>query len=214
LILFALLPHCAGYTGSDLSLVTVDRLRTLQARPDLCARIAGLREARLACRPADDVGWLPAKAHDTVVMASVVQYFPGIDYLLRVLGGVFTHVLAPGGSVFIGDVRSFALLEAFHASVQLFRADDADRAVTVADRVRQRLAQEQELAIDPGFFLALPHRFPCIRQVEILPKRASCMNEMTRFRYDVLIRTAGAPVPAAALPWQEWRGKAMGIDEL
>ena len=135
--------------------------------------------------------WIARGGHDTVVLASVVQYFPGIEYLLSVLDGIFGRALAPGGSVFVGDVRSLPLLEAFHASVQLHKADAADSAAALADRVRQRLAREQELAIDPVFFLALRQRYPAIRTVEILPKRGTAANEMTRFRYDVLIRTAG-----------------------
>src|SRR3954466_11679090 len=37
---------------------------------------------------------------------------------------------------------------------------------------------------------------------------------MTRFRYDVLIRTTGEPVPAGDLPWQEWRHGRPGLDDL
>ena len=144
----------------------------------------------------------------------MIQYFPSVDYLLRVLDGLFHRALAPGGSVFIGDVRSLPLLEAFHASVQLHKADSAERSGMVADRVRQRLAQEQELAIDPSFFLALRERFPQIRSVEILPKRGIETNEMTRFRYDVLVRTAGEPVPAGDLKWEDWRESRPGIEAL
>jgi len=51
-----------------------------------------------------------------------VQYFPSLDYLLRVLEGA-VRAVAPGGFIFIGDVRSLPLLSAFHASVQLYQAD-------------------------------------------------------------------------------------------
>ena len=46
---------------------------------------------------------------DTVVLNSVVQYFPGIDYLARVLEGA-VRAVRPGGAVFVGDVRSLPLL--------------------------------------------------------------------------------------------------------
>ena len=49
------------------------------------------------------------------------------------------------------------------------------------------------MAIEPEFFLALKHRYPAVSHVEILPKRGFHHNEMTRFRYDVLIRTATGP---------------------
>jgi amino acid adenylation domain-containing protein/non-ribosomal peptide synthase protein (TIGR01720 family) len=230
LVMFAALPHCAAYTGVDFSPARIRRLRALQARTDLQARIPGLAQAALQCRHADDLDGLAPGGHDTVALPSVVQYFPGVDYLLRVLDGVFARALAPGGSVFIGDVRHLLLEEALHASVQLFRADPEDRVASVAARTRARLAQEQELVLDPSFFLALRARYPQIRHVEILPKRGAATNEMTRFRYDVLIRTAGAPagsppatpaatsgqapVPAAALAWEDWRERRPALEAL
>ena len=56
-----------------------------------------------------------------MILNSVVQYFPSIDYLLRVLEGA-VNAVAPGGSIFVGDVRSLPLLEAFHASVHCHQA--------------------------------------------------------------------------------------------
>ena len=70
---------------------------------------------------ADDFTGIPEGWFDLVVINSVVQYFPGVDYLLRVLDGA-TAALAPGGTLFVGDVRSLPLLEAFHASVELAQA--------------------------------------------------------------------------------------------
>ena len=47
-------------------------------------------------------------AFDTVVMNSVIQYFPSIDYLLRTLEHAVATVPA-GGRVFLGDVRRLGL---------------------------------------------------------------------------------------------------------
>ncbi|MDM0053946.1 non-ribosomal peptide synthetase [Variovorax sp. J22R115] len=216
LVMFALLPHCASYSGIDLSTQAIRRLRELQASCALQARIPGLERAALSCQRADDGAATAPGSVDTVALPSVVQYFPSIDYLLDVLDHVFSHVLAPGGSVFVGDVRSLPLLEAFHASVQLHKAAPGELAAAIAQRVRQRLAQEQELAVDPGFFEALKQRHASISEVQILPKRGSLHNEMTRLRYDVLIRTAagGARRPAAAMPWVDWLRERPGIDDL
>ena len=54
---------------------------------------------------------------------SVVQYFPTVDYLVRVLEGA-ARIVKPGGTIFVGDVRSLPLLETFHLSVELYRAAD------------------------------------------------------------------------------------------
>ena len=63
------------------------------------------------------------RSFDTVVLNSVAQYFPDLDYLLRVLEGA-AAALRPGGRIFVGDVRSLPLAGAFHASVELARAPE------------------------------------------------------------------------------------------
>ncbi len=52
-----------------------------------------------------------------------MQYFPNVEYSRRVLQGVVDS-LTDGGALFVGDVRSLPLLEAFHTSVQMDQAPD------------------------------------------------------------------------------------------
>ena len=208
LILFALLPHCESYTGTDLSPARLDRLRHLQLLTDLQTRIRGLENLRLHQGQAHEHHVLGRHAYDTIILPSVIQYFPDVDYLLRVLDGVFEHLLAPGGAVFIGDVRHKLLQEAFHASVQLHKAGSAERSQVIGDQVRRCLEQEQELAVDPAFFLALRERFAQIRHVEILPKRGHRLNELTRFRYDVILSTKDLPAllgSGTSPSWRNWQ---------
>ena len=214
LIMFPLLHRCDAYTGTDLSRARIDSLRALHSDPALQLRVPGLAKATFECRAANDCDWLEPHAYDTVVLPSVIQYFPSVSYLLEVLHGLFNRALLPGGSVFIGDVRNLLLQEAYHASVQLYKADSEERAAVVADRVRNRLNQEHELTVHPSFFLGLREYFPQIRQIEILPKRGSRPNEMWRFRYDVLIRTAGEFEPVSSLSWLDWRANRPAIEAL
>src|SRR4051794_35106591 len=93
----------------------------------------GLSHVTLLQRPADDFTGLDGAAFDLVVLNSVVQYFPSLDYLLRVLTGAVAAA-APGGRIFLGDLRSLPLLAAFHASIQLQQAD----AATPLAELRQR----------------------------------------------------------------------------
>ena len=67
---------------------------------------------RLLVAPADVAEGLSEGYFDVVVLNSVIQYFPSAGYLLDVLG-VALEVLAPGGAVYVGDVRNLALLGAF-----------------------------------------------------------------------------------------------------
>ena len=46
LIMFALLPHSTAYTGTDISLSNIKRLRELQTIPGLRREIPGLQQHR------------------------------------------------------------------------------------------------------------------------------------------------------------------------
>ncbi|MEW5931541.1 MAG: amino acid adenylation domain-containing protein, partial [Gemmatimonadota bacterium] len=199
LLLFRLARECEEYWGCDLSPAAVSYLEAQLARPG--RELPGVRLLR---RPADDFSGIPEGRFDLVVVNSVVQYLPGVEYLLRVVDGAVA-ALAPGGKLWLGDVRSLPLQEAFHASVELARADDAVSAPALRERIRTRVLRDEELLLDPGFFRALPHRLPRISGVETRLKQGRHANEMTRFRYDVLLHVESG-APPAVTAWRRWDG--------
>lgn len=100
--------------------------------------------------------------------------------ILDVLDKAF-KVIKPGGHLFIGDVRNLSLLKAYHASDSLTRLE-------LERLVQERITQEQEFVIDPTFFMALTQKYPQLTKVQIQLKRGDHHNELTRFRYDVILQ--------------------------
>jgi amino acid adenylation domain-containing protein len=184
LLLFRVGPHAERYRGADFSAVALAQVRAgLDRLP--------LPQVELVQALADDWSGVRSGDFDLVVLNSVVQYFPGVDYLVAVLEGAVAAV-APGGAVFVGDVRSLPLLGAFHASVQLHRAAASTPVPELARRIARHAEAEEELVVDPDLFLALARRLPAIRRVQVLLKRGRHANELTRFRYDVVLHVGGA----------------------
>src|SRR5262249_34725016 len=147
-----------------------------------------------------------AEACDSVILNPVVQYLPGTDYRLGVLEGA-PRAVRPGGRVFLGDVRNFRLLAAFHASVQLHKAPATLSRAQLWGRVRSHTSQEEELLVDPAFFAALRQHLPQISRVEVQLKRGQHLNELTRFPYDVALHVGADDGPSAepaGLDWQDW----------
>ncbi|HEV2704610.1 MAG TPA: amino acid adenylation domain-containing protein [Pyrinomonadaceae bacterium] len=181
LMLFRVAPHCEEYWGADFSRSVIEylRMQVESAREQLPT-------VNLLCRTADDLADLEPRSFDTVILNSVVQYFPDIDYLRRVIASA-SNAVRPGGAIFVGDVRSLPLLEAFHTSVELSQAPDSLTAERLRQRVHKRLSEEQELVIDPAFFYALKEHLPRIGRVVVRPKRGRAANELTLFRYDVTL---------------------------
>ncbi|HTQ80408.1 MAG TPA: amino acid adenylation domain-containing protein, partial [Thermoanaerobaculia bacterium] len=197
LLLFRLAAHTESYLGTDFSRVALDGIRQRLAEPGAHLPQVALREGA-----ADDWSGVPNGAADLVILNSVVQYFPDVDYLVRVLRGAVASTAGiagtgTGGRVFVGDVRSRPLLPALAAGVELFQAPDCRPMGELAQRVRRRVAGEEELVLDPAFFLALPRHLPEITRVDLRLKRGRFRNELTCFRFDVVL-TVGERGPRAA----------------
>ena len=180
LLMFQIAPHCTQYWGTDFSSASIQYLEQQLATQ-------ALPQVKLLTRMATDFEGLEANTFDTVILNSVVQYFPSLDYLLQVLEQAI-HVVAPGGFIFIGDVRSLPLLSAFHAAVQLHQADNTVSREQLQQQVQMAIFQETELAIAPAFFHALKQRWGQISHVRVVLTQGRYHNELTQFRYNVILQ--------------------------
>ncbi|TRV72173.1 amino acid adenylation domain-containing protein, partial [Streptomyces sp. 130] len=209
LLLSRIAPHCESYWATDFSATAIDALTAQVAREE---RLAG--RVVLQTRPAHDTDGLPAGAFDTIVINSVVQYFPSADYLADVIRKLM-GLLAPGGALFVGDVRNLRLLRPFATAVQLHRTgDDADPAA-VRRAVEQAVRVEKELLVDPDFFTVLRAHGTDIGAVAVEVKRGRHHNELSRYRYDVTLHKApAAPEPAPRTVELAWGRDIAGPDGL
>src|SRR5258708_35170765 len=96
---------------------------------------------------AHELGFLDDDSVDLVILNSIVQYFPGTDYLLQVLEQA-VRVTKKGGHIFVGDVRSLALQEACHASVQRYKAGADPRLVGLRRLIGQGKRKEKGPRVD------------------------------------------------------------------
>lgn len=149
---------------------------------------------------------LPDASADLVILNSVIQYFPGADYLTRVLREA-VRVAGPHGAVFVGDVRDHALLDAFHAHVQLLSTQALASAAEVAEAAARSGREENELCLSPSFFHGFAAGEPLVGEIVVELKRGRFDNELSRFRYDVTLLGAKRPRPAhgtlCRIPWTE-----------
>lgn len=194
MLLLRIAPECDRYVGTDLSRVGLDGLSQRVARRKL-------DRVELVFGAADQ---LPAgsREFDTVVLNSVAQLFPDVEYLVGVLDAAVEQV-ADGGRIFVGDVRNLDLLEAFHTSVELYRALGATTRAQLLQRIKSRVLQEDELVLAPSFFRLFAAHSRRVHAVELLLKRGKHQNELTRFRYDAILHVGdGVPSPAeSSIDW-------------
>ncbi|HYX15518.1 MAG TPA: amino acid adenylation domain-containing protein [Nostoc sp.] len=197
LLLFRIAPHCSYYFGMDLSKTAICYLEQQLKQQNLS-------QVKLATKAADALDELEPESFDVIVINSVIQYFPSIDYLVSVLEKAVKSV-KQGGYIFIGDVRSLPLLEAFHTSVQLYQAANTLPIEELRQRIQERIAHDGELIIDPAFFNALKQHLSQISHVQIQLKRGNYHNEMTCFRYDVILHIGTKENLTVKPTWLDWQ---------
>ena len=198
LVLSQIAPHCEHYVGTDISPVAIDTLaRSLEQ-----LQIAWRDRVQLLTQPAHVTGALPQGYFDTIILNSVIQYFPNAGYLAEVIDNAM-DLLAPGGAVFIGDVRNHSLQRALQTGVALARATATSDAAEIRQRVQRAMLGETELLLAPEFFTTWAADRPSVAGLDIEVKRGVADNELNRYRYDVTIHKAPAPLRslAAAASW-------------
>jgi amino acid adenylation domain-containing protein len=205
-VLLALAPECEYCLGTDFSPEAV-----AEVEKQLAARGIGAQRAAVRRQPADDFAGIEPGSFDVVVINSVIQYFPDVHYLAKVMEGALA-ALAPGGRIWVGDVQSRALLAAHHFTEQVARAAQETPCEELKRIVEHRAAIEAELVVDPGFFAALALRNPGMH-VEFHHRRGRVVNETTRFHYDVVIHTS-LKEPPRNTRWTRWSEAGLDIGAL
>ncbi len=204
LLLFRIAPHCESYHGTDFSVASLRKVQQVMDKSE-----DDFSHVTLVRKDAADYDDGETEKFDTVIINSVAQYFPGIDYFVQVVENAVKSV-RPGGHIFIGDIRSLPLLETFHASVQLSQALDSVSKSELRERTKRYLSQEEELVIDPAFFHALKQYLPNIGRVEIQLKRGPHHNELTKFRYDVVLHI-GNESESNEIEWLDWEEQGLTL---
>ncbi|MEM9926162.1 MAG: amino acid adenylation domain-containing protein [Cyanobacteria bacterium P01_D01_bin.50] len=181
MLLFPIAARTKTYYGTDISKASLDYIREqIAASPEKYEHVT------LAQKPADEFDRIPENTFDVLILNSIVQYFPSIEYLQQVICGSIRAV-KPGGMIFLGDIRSKALMRTFHTSIQEYLAEPSLSTEQLRQRIEMQILKEKELLIAPEFFVALKETYPQISHVQIRLQRGSEHNELNKFRYHVLL---------------------------
>ena len=190
MILFSLEPRCKEYIGIDMSGPALAFVQTQVERCGLVGKVQTIRGM------ADQLPHLlPAeKRVDLIIINSVVQYFPSQGYLENVLCDSIGRV-NNGGCIFLGDLRSVGL-DAHHDLARVIHCDPSSDLS--ASEIQKRLDlwrnRQVELKINPSFFFQLQKRPGSrISHIEILPKMMTTCNELSQFRYQVVLHIGSQP---------------------
>ncbi|MGI8312331.1 class I SAM-dependent methyltransferase [Saccharopolyspora hattusasensis] len=194
MLMHRLHPHIDAYVGTD---VTPDAVRKLStSAPDGAVIVqAAAHEARSAVVQEAIATAFPGARPDCVLLNSVTQCFPDVEYLRAVVQDAIGMV-APGGTVIVGDVRHAGLLRDHHRWL--------DAAVADAE-LDERVDRDEELLFDPPLLASLAAAAGREVRMATFAKTMRADTELTRFRFDAVLHVEpSAPVAApTAIGWPD-----------
>ncbi|REK74754.1 non-ribosomal peptide synthetase [Paenibacillus paeoniae] len=171
LTMFRIAPHVGSYVGTDMSAATIERTRRK-------ARELSLSQIELHTLAAHEIGQLQGQRFDIVILNSVIQYFHGHQYFRGVLELVI-GLMKDEGVILVGDVMDMDKKPELLASLREYKQQ--------YPQARTKLDYSEELFLPRAYFTDLVHSLTGLRSARCSNKIHSIGNELTRFRYDVLL---------------------------
>jgi amino acid adenylation domain-containing protein len=171
LVLFEIAPTVGYYMATDLSPVIIEKNKQRLIRE-------GLDHAEVAVASASEIGMFKEREFDAVVCSSATHYFPNTLYLEGVIKDAI-GCLKDGGIIYLDDMLNLREKESLIGSIMEYKESHPG--------TQAKTDWSTDLFIDADFFHDLQQKFSEIRSWESSKKLGVIENELTRFRYDVLI---------------------------
>jgi fengycin family lipopeptide synthetase D len=190
--MFRAAPEVGLYYGTDLSPVII--------RKNL-ERIGGSGDSNieLAVLAAHEIDRVEERDFDLIIVNSVIQCFHGHNYLRKVLRNA-AALLKSSGWFFLGDIMDGDRKEALAQDLIAFKESQRDSC----EDCTTKTDVSSELFISRGFWHDLRREMPWIADARCSDKIHTIKNELTEFRYDVLMRIDKS-APAGSVGGEEFK---------
>src|SRR6185437_399804 len=199
MLLFRIAPHCDTYDALDFSERSLNYVRSrIAERPNQFDHV------RLSRRTADELATYQDGAYDAIILNSVAQYFPSLEYLRNVIDQGMAK-LRRGGRFFLGDLRNFSIMPALHNALALFDASLEASCDSVRRSFARIQANETELCISPEFFAALQQNSENIAAIQVRLQKSPYANELSRYRFHAVITRGDKSAPPDPPPYEDLR---------
>ena len=130
---------------------------------------------------------------DTIVLNTVIQYFPSLIYLDDVLTKAKQRLNADG-AIYIGDIRQQDLLRNFKLAVRYANLSDSADVSTLKKQVDNDINNEKEMLYHPIWFHRWAKKNSGIYAITKLRSGEKSPVEMKNYRYDAILRFFKKPL--------------------
>ncbi|WDF52837.1 amino acid adenylation domain-containing protein [Paenibacillus sp. KACC 21273] len=174
LSMYQIAPKVGSYFGTDLSSSIIEQNKQFITSE-------GIENITLDCLQAHEIDQLKEKDFDIIILNSVIQYFPGLNYLKDVIKKALS-LLSKDGIVFIGDIMDLDLKDELIASMLTFQENNPE----LKHKIKTDFSNE--LFLSKNYFNDIQIDMPEIEEIELSQKIYTVENELTKYRYDVLMK--------------------------
>lgn len=165
-------PQVGYYLATDLSNVIIEKNRKR-------AKIESMNNIEFQTMPAAAIGNVKEAGFDFVICSSAVHYFPNTLYLEQVINSAI-HLLKDEGIIYLDDVMNMEKKAEFIESIRSYKKQHPYATV--------KLEWDSDLFVSREFFHILQQKYPEIVAYEISSKLGNIENELTQYRFDVMLK--------------------------
>lgn len=171
--MFSIVPYVKEYIGTDSASVNLKR-NSKRIEEGSIDNVV-LRQCA-----ADKILEIIDEKVDIVIINSVCQYFPDMRYFENVINQCIS-IINPPGIIFLGDILDKDLQSEFIWKLKEYKKHHPDIKNIKEDR-------SDELWISRDYFKTLQSKFMNIKEISISNKIGDIHNELTDYRYDVVLQ--------------------------
>ncbi|WP_051870662.1 non-ribosomal peptide synthetase [Brevibacillus laterosporus] len=172
--MYRIAPFVKHYVGIDMTEFIIEKNRKI-------IQEKGINNIELACMYAHEIDKLQPESFDIVIINSVVQFFSGHNYLRKVIQKI-VEIAKSEAIIFFGDLLDQRKKTNFLHSLQEFKKLNLNKDYkTWTD-------WSDYLFVCPEFFEDLVYDFPEIDKIEHSKKIYTIENELTKFRFDTIVK--------------------------
>ena len=187
--MFRVAPRVGFYYGTDISAVIIEKNKRRVEEE----KHQNIRLAVLAAHEIDQIG---EKDFDLVIINSVIQDFYGLNYLRGVILKAL-ELMREDSYFFFGDIMDLDSRDELIREMVEFKRAYGERGY------RTKTDFSGDLFISRDFFRGLRMNIPALQEPEFSNKIHTVENELTKFRYDVLVKADKTVPPAGQNPFEK-----------
>jgi amino acid adenylation domain-containing protein len=171
--MYRIAPEVGYYCGTDIS-------TTIIAKNQKKLKQEGHQNISLYCVPAHEIDKIEEKNFDLVIINSVIQDFYSHHYLGMVINKII-GLTGEKSHLFLGDIMDQDLKADLIREMNEFKQKNRNK------NYKTKTDFSAELFVSRGFFEDLAIEIPMIQKLNFSDRIYTIENELTKFRYDVLL---------------------------